>query len=625
MERKKVDPWQLIGFVLLAALATWWLYTKPPPEETTDTQNQTQQTDTVTTTLPTAVQDEVTYVTDLKDSVGLAKVQGQLGAFAYSATLPSAQGGETVLENDVLRIKVQNRGGYISEVQLKEFTTYDSQPLRVIRDGNNAFSLTFSTTNNRTLNTADLFFEPTLTKEGENQVLSMRLKVEDDRYLEYRYTMKPSGYLIGFSVTSQGLNGVVNGSQGMVLDWKLTGYRQSKSASYENRYTRLTYQLEDGKIDKLGQSGDDDEGETNVDWISFRQHFFSSILLADQPFEKVNLTSKDLAEGWDDKTIVHTKVFGASIPLTVKTGEINYGMDWYFGPTDGRTMKVYERGLEDSIPYGWGIFGWINRHAFVPLFSFLSSLFPYGIAIIVMTILVRLAMSPVTYKSYLSQVKMKVLRPEIKEVTDKYKDDAMKRQQETMKLYNKAGVNPMAGCIPALIQLPIFYALFMFFPTAFDLRQKSFLWAEDLSSYDTIYTWDTYIPIISTFYGNHISLFPILAGLAIFVYMKMTTGQQMQQTQPGMPNMKFMIYLSPLIMMIFFNNYASGLSLYYFISNLITIFIMLVIKRYVIDEEKIHAKVQENKKKPRKQNRFQRKMQEMMEQAEQNKKSRSKR
>jgi len=237
-----------------------------------------------------------------------------------------------------------------------------------------------------------------------------------------------------------------------------------------------------------------------------------------------------------------------------------------------------------------------------------------------------LVLSPVTYKSYLSQAKMKVIKPETTEIAEKYKDNPMKKQQETMALYSKAGVSPMAGCIPALMQLPVFYALFMFFPSAFDLRQKSFLWAEDLSSYDTIID----LPFNIPFYGDHVSLFPILASVAIFFYMRMTTGQQAaaQPTQEGMPDMqkmmKYMIYFSPLMMLVFFNNYASGLSLYYFVSNLITIGIMLVIKNYIIDDKKIHAKIQENKKKPKKENRFQRKMKEMMAQAEQQKQAQQK-
>jgi len=321
----------------------------------------------------------------------------------------------------------------------------------------------------------------------------------------------------------------------------------------------------------------------------------------------------------ESKELQFTKAYTTRAPLELQGGELSQNMYWYYGPTDVKVLDDYQDlGLADSIPFGWGIFGWINRYVFTPFYTFLSSFLPYGIAIVIMTILVRLALSPVTYKSYLSQAKMKVLKPEISEISEKYKDNAMKKQQETMKVYNKAGVSPMSGCVPALLQLPIFYSLFMFFPTSFALRQKPFLWAEDLSSYDTIFE----LPFTIPFYGDHVSLFPILASVAIFFYMQMTTGQSMQmQQQPGMPNMKFIMYLSPVMMLFFFNNYASGLSLYYFVSNLITIFIMLAIKNYILDEDKIHAQIQENKKKPKKENKFQRKMREMMEQAEEQKKS----
>ena len=291
-------------------------------------------------------------------------------------------------------------------------------------------------------------------------------------------------------------------------------------------------------------------------------------------------------------------------------------MFWFYGPTDVGVLSQYKAlDLESSIPFGWGIFGWLNRYVFTPMFTFLSEYFPHGIAIIVMTVLVRLVMSPVTYKSYVSQAKMKVLKPEITAINEQNKENAMKRQQETMKLYSKAGVSPTSGCVPALLQLPIFYALFMFFPTSFVLRQQSFLWADDLSSYDTI----AQLPFSIPFYGDHVSLFPILASIAIFIYMMMTTGQNMP-TQPGMPNMKFIIYLSPVMMLFFFNSYASGLSLYYFVSNLITILIMLVIKHLILDDKKIHAQIEFNKQQPKKESGFQRKMRELMEQAETQKK-----
>jgi YidC/Oxa1 family membrane protein insertase len=559
------------------------------------------------------------------DSTKYAELQRKIGAFAYAASLDNGQEFTTV-ENEVLALKISNKGGYVAEVRLKQFVNYDSVPIYLIKDNNNIFNITFGTTDNRTLNTNQLYFQPELTKNGDNQVLSMKLKVSENQFLEYRYELKPDDYMLGFAVRSQGLSNVINGSQDVTLDWKLKGYRHAKSITYENRYTRLTYEHDDGKISKLSQASDDDEVEEEVTWLSYRQHFFSSILTTDTPFKTASLTSKDLVKDEEIDTL-YTKSYGASIPLTLKGGELSESMNMYYGPTDSKILKQYDKNLEESIPFGWGIFGWINKNLFIPLFAFLSGIFPYGIAIIIMTIVVRIVLSPVLYKSYLSQAKMRILKPEITEINEKYKDNAMKKQQETMALYSKAGASPMSGCLPALLQLPVFYALFMFFPTAFELRQKPFLWAEDLSSYDTIAELPFRIPI----YGDHVSLFPILASIAIFFYMKLTTGQQVasQPTQEGMPDMakmmKYMIYFSPIMMLFFFNNYASGLSLYYFISNLITIGIMLVIKNYILDEDKIHAKIQENKKKPKKESKFQKKMKEMMEQAEQQKQAQQKR
>ncbi|NNK74030.1 MAG: membrane protein insertase YidC [Flavobacteriaceae bacterium] len=624
MEEKKLDINSIIGFVLIFLILIWMLYQNQPTPEELEAQEkareeQVEEPEVQEAKTDTKLTEPQDYATDVElDSVQQVQLQSQLGAFAYSATLPSAKEDQTVLENEVLRLTIDNKGGFISEVKLKEFVNHDSVPIFIVKENNNSFNINFGTTDNRIMNTQDLYFDPQLSKNGENQVLSMRLKVSDDRYLEYRYEMSADDYMLGFTVRSQGLNNVINSSREIQMDWALKGYRHAKSISYENRYTRLTYMHDDGKVSKLAQMSDDDEIEEGVEWISFRQHFFSSILVPDQKFSTAELKSFDLVEDEDIDTL-YTKNYSARMPLALSGGELNSNMKMYYGPTDHRVLKKYEKKLEESIPFGWGIFGWINKSVFIPLFAFLSSIFPYGIAIIIMTIVVRLVLSPVLYKSYLSQAKMKILKPEITEINEKYKDNALKRQQETMALYSKAGASPMSGCLPALLQLPVFYALFMFFPTAFDLRQKSFLWAEDLSSYDTI----AELPFRIPFYGDHVSLFPILAAVAIFFYMKMTTGQQMtaQPTQEGMPDMgkmmKYMIYFSPLLMLVFFNNYASGLSLYYFISNLITIGIMLVIKRYILDEDKIHATIQEKKKRPRKQNKFQKRMQDMMAQAEQ--------
>ncbi len=624
MEQKKFDINSIIGFVLIGLILIWYLYNnQPSPEELEERKAQEElvEKQKQASEENQLVETKKEAIVDLKDSTALVQYQNKIGAFGYSASLASATDAYTVFENEVLYLKINNKGGQIAEAKMKNFVSYDSVPIYLVKEDNASFNLSFGTSDNRTLNTKDLYFEPSLSTSGDTQVLSMKLKVSNDKYLEYRYEMNPNEYLIDFAIRSQGLNGIVTSNQNINLDWKLKGIRHSKSIQYENRYTRLTYQYDGKRIDKLSQGGEDDETEENVKWISYRQHFFSSILATDTPFKTVALSSEDFVEE-ESKEAKWTKGYASSVPLEFKGGELNYNMSWYYGPTDLKVFKQYkDLNLADSIPFGWGIFGWINKYIFTPMYSWLSGFLPYGIAIIVMTILVRLALSPVTYKSYLSQAKMKVLRPEINAINEKYKDEAMKRQQETMKLNNKAGVSPLSGCIPALLQLPIFYALFMFFPTAFALRQKPFLWADDLSSYDVI----AELPFSIWFYGDHVSLFPILASIAIFIYMMMTTGQTMQTTQPGMPNMKFIMYLSPLMMLFFFNNYASGLSLYYFISNLITIFIMLVIKNYIIDDNKIHARIEENKKKaPKKKNRFQQKMQEMMEQAEAQKNAKNK-
>ncbi len=628
MEEKKFDINSLIGFILIGGILVYMLYLQSPtPEEieaekqkieklTEEEKTKVKETPKDTTTLKEGIE-EIAAV-DTGDPLALDQLKNRLGSFAYSGTLASAKDATTVIENDVLELTVSNKGGYITQAKLKEHTTFRGEQVYLIRDGNASMNLQFSA-ENRMFNTQDMFFEPSVSDTGENKVLTMRLKTSENAFIEYRYELSPGEYMLGFSVKSQGLNGIIDTSQPMYLDWNLKGYRHAKSITYENRYTRLTYEYEDEKHSKLSPTGEDEELEKDVSWMNFRQHFFSSMLLTDTPFKEVVFTSLDLVEDEEVDT-VFTKQYGAKMLLEPKGGALSYDMNMYYGPTDYQVFKKYDRNLDEAMPLGWGIFGILNKYLIIPLFGFLGKFLPAGIAIIVLTILIKLLLSPVQYKQYLSQMKMKILKPELDEIRKKHGDNKMKIQQETMKLQNVAGANPLkTGCLPALLQIPVFYALFTFFPSAFDLRQKSFLWADDLSSYDTIAELPFHIP----FYGDHISLFPILASIAIFIYMMMTMGQTMQaQQQPGMPNMKFIMYLSPLFMLVFFNNYASGLSVYYLTSNLITIGIMLVIKKFILDEDKIHAKIQESKKKPKKkQNRFQRKMAEMMEQAEQQKKS----
>lgn len=620
MEQKKLDLNSIIGFVLIFGILVWIMYQNQPDPAQVEADKK-EQVAKEKKIRERSVETALTGVdTTSTDSLNIAKLRSKLGAFAYSGTLPSAKDGFTILENELVYIKVANKGGYVSEVTLKQFDRLrkgSGQLVKLVADNNAHFGIKLKTKDNRVLDTKELYFEPALSKVGEDQVLTMRLKAADNQYLEYRYVLKPQEYMVDFDVRSQGLNNVLDVSVPPTLEWDMKTYRNEKSISYENRYTEIVYEYEGGKDDYLSQGKDQETTEEEVSYIAYKQHFFTSILLTDKPFEKASMASHDLVDD-EEKDTIFTKQYKTVAPLAYRNGELDYKMNWYYGPADYRLLNRYERNLDEIVPLGWGIFGWINKFIFIPVFGLLVKFLPYGIAIIIFTIIIKLAMSPITYKSFLSTAKMRVLRPEISEINEKFKKDPMKRQQEVMKLYNKAGVSPLAGCIPALIQLPFLYASFQFFPAAIELRQKSFLWADDLSSYDSILT----LPFRIPFYGEHVALFPILAAVAIFFYMRMTTGDQAmsQPPQEGMPDMakvmKIMIWVSPLMMLIFFNNYGSGLSLYNFISNLITIAIMIVIKKYVVDEQKIHAQIQENKLKPRKQSKFQQRMQELMEQAE---------
>ena len=626
MEEKKLDLNTIIGFILIGFILLYILWQQQPTAEELAAQEEAKQEQLESD----SAQNKAILKTNNLDaqtsdySLDLENFKNQVGDFAYAMTLPSATPTFTTFENQVLAIKIDNKGGFISEVKLKNYVNHNSDPVYLIRDGSSQFNLNFATSENRILNSSELYFQPTLSKSGDNQILSMRLKVSESQFLEYRYELKPNNHMLGFTVRSQGLSSILNTSQDVQLDWKFDAHRQGKSIAFENRYTRLSYEHEGDKTNKLSQTGDDDETETDVSWISFRQHFFSSILVPEAPFKTADLKSFNLINDEAVDTLF-TKRYEVSLPLSFSGGELAHNMSIYYGPTYDKILNQYDKNLESSIPFGWGVIGWINKSVFSPLYGWLTNYLSYGLAIIVMTIIVKILLSFVQYKQFLTQAKNKIIKPELDAIRDKYKKDKMKAQKETMALQTRVGANPMSlsGCLPVLFQMPVFYSLFMFFPIAFELRQKPFLWVEDLSSYDSIAELPFYIPL----YGDHISLFPILASIAIFFYMKMTTGQQMsaQPTQEGMPDMakmmKYLIYFSPIMMLFFFNNYASGLSLYYFISNLISIALMLVIKNYIIDEKKVLAQIQVSKaKKPKKQTRFQKKMADIMEQAEAQKK-----
>jgi YidC/Oxa1 family membrane protein insertase len=606
MEEKKFDPYQFIGFILIALILTWMLYRNGPTEEQKSESKTITEQDITSPSSPEESETSAAFIQQQK-----VESFGDLGTLFKSNSLENIS-----ISTENISYEVQSKGAQIVVLQLDKFENFADNPLRLISESNTDFNVKLSTLDGRVLNTRDIFFTPTLTDQADSYKLLMTASISTRQSIVFEYVFPKQGYLYTVNLKTEGMQTLLNSSILPNFSWKTDAFRNSRSIDYENRYTEYTFGYEEDRVDYLSLNGEDKESREGIRWISYRQHFFSSILIPSTPIASAELTSIDLAseENLEEK---FTKTFKTSYSLGLTNGNLNTQLTFYNGPTDYDSLKALDGDLETSIPMGWGIFGWINRVIFLPLFGFLSSFLSFGIAIIVMTVIVRLAMSPVTYKSYVSQIKMKVLRPDIEIINNKYKDDAVKRQQETMSLYSRAGANPMSGCVPALLQLPIFYALFSFFPVAFVLRDKSFLWADDLSSYDSVYDLGFSIP----FYGDHISLFPILASIAIFFYTQMTTGQQAMPQQPGMPNMKIIMYLMPLMMLFFFNNYASGLSLYYFVSNLLTIILMLVIKNYIVNDQKILSKIEENKKKPKKAGGFSSRLQKAMEQAEKQKKA----
>ena len=595
MEQNKLDITQLIGFLFLIAAFIWLFMFQPEIEEF-------DQVDTTTS-------QEISP----SEESNLAN-----GSSFNSNPIKRDNVNEFIeLENDDIKLIFSTQGAQIKEAVLKNYSGLDEEVFKII-DQNQNFSFLFNA-NNRSYNSSLLFYEYNIVENSSGQEINFFYEHDNGEVLFFKYMLPRKGFLLKLDVQSQGYSSLLNRSSDIDLNWTLSSLKNSKSQDYENRYTYLNYQDKDQDVRDLSAYSDDDDIDS-AKWISYGQHFFNSILIFDDIKDEIQFSSKNLDSDSDNRK--YLKKFESMIPIDSNSnGEIKENFEWYIGPNDYYIIKDYDYRISDSIWFGWGIFGWINKSIFFPLYEFLSNHFSAGIAIIIMVILTRLAMSPVQYKMYLSQAKMKILKPEIAAASEKYKDDPMKRQQETMKIYSQAGASPVQGCLPALLQLPVFYALFCFFPVAFALRGESFLWADDLSTYDVIADLPFYIPL----YGDHISLFPILAGATMFVYTKMQGTNQMQPSQPGMPNMKFIMYIIPFTLLIFFNNFAAGLSLYYTVSNILTVLIMLTIKNVILDEEKILQEIEENKKKPAKEGRFQRRLRKLQEAAEQAQKQQNQR
>ncbi len=530
----------------------------------------------------------------------------KLGVFTGSSV---GTDGIYQIENDLMKIGISAKGGKIISVELKNYHTYDSLPLILFDANKTNFGLTFFA-NNRIINTNDLYFQPADSKNlkvsgKDSQSFSMRLYADQadsafnkSSYIEFLYTLKGNEFMLDFDINFVGMsNHLEAGTNYIDLSWNIELLQTEKGTDQFNGPT-VYYKYYQDDVDFLSETKDEElDLVTRVKWIGFKQRFFTSTLIAKDYFLNAKIKAFTL-EKPESKKYLRSLETAINLPFT-PSEKTNIPMSFYFGPNKYKTLRQYKLDLERQIPLGWSFFlmAWINRYAVLPVFNFLEGFgWNYGIIILILTILLKIVLYPIAYKSYISSAKMRLLKPDIDELGQKFpkKEDAMKKQQATMDLYRKAGVNPMAGCIPMLLQFPILIALFRFFPAAIELRQEAFLWADDLSSYDSILD----LPFNIPFYGSHVSLFTLLMTISTIIYTKINQDL-MGSSQQQLPGMKTMMYIMPVMFLGIFNNYASGLSYYYFLANVLTFGQMWLIKQF-INEDKIHKKIEENKKRPSK-------------------------
>ena len=568
-----------------------------------------------------AVNDSLTNTNELKKKTDL------LGVFGNAAI-----GDEEfyVVENNLMKITFSNKGGRPYSVQLKNYQTYDSLPLILFDGPETIFGLNFWS-QNRSIKTGELYFKANTTNKdiivkgpvvkkgslgkikfnnenpGEKDSIIFRLEISPGKYLEYVYTLGYNSYMVGFSINFHGMNNYIASNQS-VLDftWGFEVPRQERMSRYgEDRYTNIFYKFYQDEVNNLSQNKSEDKTlSTKVKWVGYKQLFFNSTIIANESFPNAEISQEKFK---DDPKYLANFSSDIALPYDGKENE-NIGMRFYFGPNHYQTLKQYNIDLERQIYLGYAIVRPVNKYLIIPVFNFLHNYINnYGIIILLLTIFIKTLLFPFTYKSYMSQAKMRALKPEIDELNAKYgKEKAMEKQQATMALYKKAGVNPMGGCLPMLLQFPILIAMFFFFPTSIELRQQSFLWAHDLSTYDSILNLPFNIPA----YGDHVSLFCLLMTVTTIIS---TSLNQQAATSQGMPGMKTMMYIMPVMFLFILNNYSAGLSYYYFLANVITIGQTYIIRSFV-DEEKIRSQLQANKKKPGKKSNFQKRLEDMAKQ-----------
>jgi len=512
------------------------------------------------------------------------------------------------IENEDLRIQLSTHGGRIYSVQLKKFKTFNGQPLVLFTGDQNHFGLNFIA-DNKNINTNNLFFTssaPQLSVAAKDSgSVTMRLSYSPTQYLDYVYTLNGTGYKVGFTVKQTGLANVIPNSNTISIDWSASLPNQEKDIEQERRYTAAYYKTADNTVDYLSTTKDDSLtiADKKTQWVSFKAHFFSSVLLAKDAFSKASVTS---TTDTSEHNVVKEMKTSATL---VQSSNGTFPMNFYFEPNEYHMLQAEGYGLEKQIDLGFGPLKYINRFATLPVFDFLKQFnWNYGLIILALTVILKLVLSPLTYKSYLSMAKMRVLKPEMDEIKAKVgEDNPTLLQQEYLKLYKKAGVNPLGGCLPLLIQMPIVFAFFRFFPSLFELRGQSFLWMHDLSTYDSVITF-AHIPVL----GDHISLMCLLMTISTLIYTYFNN-----QISGATGQMKYIGYITPIIFLATLNSYPSGLNYYYFLANMLT-FLQQYLIRFMVDDKKIHAQIQENKKKPedtkKKKSGFQARMDEMMKQ-----------
>ncbi len=578
--------------------------------------------------------DEVTADQEALDSVRMVARQEQMGHFSGAAT---GEAHYYTVENDVFRFRISKRGGHLHTVELKNYKTFDQRPLLLLDGEEDRFTFNFFS-GNRNISTENLYFTPYLNGQpytGDpddpvtgNGPMTFAMRAysnfhtpENPSYIEMSYGLSDDEFMVDFDIRFVGTREAIAANTTFInLDWQARLPRLEKNRDNEQNNTTIYYKYTNDEVSRIRPTRDDEERlSTSVRWISFKQQFFSSVLISEEGFANADIATESLGEEEED----HLKKMSASINIDYDArGDNTYNMRWYLGPNSYRKLTAYDLELERQIPLGWGFFltSWINRYAVIPVFNFLDSFqLNYGIVILILTVLLKLVLLPIAFKTYLSQAKMRLLKPEIDELGKKFpkKEDAMKKQQATMSLYKKAGVNPMSGCIPMLLQLPILIALFRFFPASIELRQEAFLWADDLSSYDSILS----LPFTIPFYGDHVSLFTLLMAGSMIIYTHMNS--QMMSSSSQMPGMKTMMYFMPVMLLGIFNNFASGLSYYYFLANVITFGQMFLFRRF-IDEDALRSKMEANKKKPVKKSKWQQRMENLAKQQEEQKKKKRK-